>query len=90
MVGQIYDFNSQPQFVTPGIAGALFIRSDRPFTIISEGLLTGGAFPGRSQPVTFTVTSPQFCGAGLVIQAYVITEQLTNQTWTTALFGWFR
>jgi hypothetical protein len=92
MVAQVTEaLGTVPQFITPGIAGPLFVRpGGNPVTILSEGLLTGGVTPGRGPVVTFTVSDPAVCGAGVVIQAYVITEQLTNPTWTTAVFGWFR
>jgi hypothetical protein len=90
---QLYDFSSQPQFIVPGIAGPLFIRLNRPVAVVSEGLMSGGVnlgTAGRGPVVTFTISDPALCGAGILIQAYVITEPLTNPTFTTALFGWFR
>jgi hypothetical protein len=88
MVVQVYDGNFATQ--VPGIAGDFYLSTDRPVYILSDGLLTGGAFPGRGPVVNATINDPSLCGVGLVIQSYVITEQLTNPTWTTALFGWIQ
>jgi hypothetical protein len=93
MVMQANDFSTLPQFIVPGIAGGLYIRLNRPTVIMSEGLLLGGILAGtagRGPDVTFTISDPSLCGVGLLIQAYVIAEDLTIPTFTTALFGWLR
>jgi len=91
MVAQLWDGNIAQQF--GGIAGDYWICTDRPFIVLSEGLLTGGVNPGRGPTVNFTLPLAaygSFCGRGIVIQSYIITELLTNPSFTTALFGWFR
>jgi hypothetical protein len=92
-VMQKADFSTLPQFIVPGIAGGLYVRLNRPTTILSEGLLAGGILAGTAGNgpiVNFTINDPALCGVGLVLQAYVITEDATNPTFTTALFGWLR
>jgi hypothetical protein len=90
MVAQLWDGNIAQQF--GGIAGDYWICTDRPFIVLSEGLLTGGVNPGRGPVVNFTLPLASygaFCGRGVVIQSYIITELITNPSFTTALFGWF-
>jgi len=89
MVAQFWDGNLSQQW--PGIAGDYWICTDRPMVILSEGLLTGGVNPGRGQNVSFVIpNSGDLCGRALVVQSYVITELITNPSFTTALFGWIR
>jgi hypothetical protein len=83
---QLADFSTPPQFITPGIAGALFLRP-RETGILSEGLLT---FEGAGPVISFTVTDPILGGVGFVMQGLVFDSTGSNPAWTTGLFGWFR
>lgn len=90
MVAQLWDGNFAQQ--VPGIAGDFWPCTDRPWTVLSEGLLTGGINPGRGPEITFTIpmiAAGDFCGRGVVIQSYVITEIITNPAFTTALIGFW-
>ncbi len=90
MVAQLWDGNLAQQVA--GIAGDFYPCTDRPWVVLSEGLLTGGINPGRGPNVSLTFPmsmAGDLCGRGVVIQSYVITELLTNESFTTAEFGWF-